>query len=89
MDHDKFWYLKRFNFLDAVSENEMAMLNNMVVDNEVKKKQPVYLAGDPSENLYFLKQGRVKISRIDESGKEFTLTLLEPGELLKTVLSAR
>ena len=81
MDHDKFWYLKRFNFLDAVSENEMAMLNNMVVDNEVKKKQPVYLAGDPSENLYFLKQGRVKISRIDESGKEFTLTLLEPGEL--------
>jgi CRP/FNR family cyclic AMP-dependent transcriptional regulator len=39
------------------------------------------MAGDPSENLYFLKEGRVKITRVDESGKEFTLTLLEPGEI--------
>ncbi len=56
-------------------------LNDVLVDNVVKKKQPIYLAGDHSDSLYFLKQGRVKISRIDESGKEFTLTLLEPGEI--------
>jgi CRP/FNR family transcriptional regulator len=81
MKLNKIWYLKQFNLLDALSEDEMMSLNELVVDNDVKKKQPIYLAGAPDENLYFLKKGRVKISRIDESGKEFTLTLLEPGEI--------
>ncbi len=81
MKQNKLWYLKRFNFLDTMTHEEMESLSEMVVTNEVKKKQPIYLAGDPSENLYFLKEGRVKITRIDESGKEFTLTLLEPGEI--------
>lgn len=81
MERNKLWYLKRFNFLDTMSEDDMRSLSQLLVDNEVKKKQPIYLAGDSSENLYFLKEGRVKITRIDESGKEFTLTLLEPGEI--------
>lgn len=81
MEQNKLWYLKRFNLLEALSEQEMMSLNDLVVDNDVKKRQPIYLAGDPGEKLYFLKKGRVKISRLDESGKEFTLTLLEPGEI--------
>ena len=81
MNRDKIWYLKQFNFLNTMSEEEMASLSSVLIDNKVRKKQPIYLAGDPGENLYFLKEGRVKISRIDQSGKEFTLTLLEPGEI--------
>ena len=81
MERDKLWYLKQFNFLETMTQEEMESLSEMVVDNQVKKKQPIFMAGDPSENLYFLKEGRVKITRVDESGKEFTLTLLEPGEI--------
>ena len=81
MERDKLWYLKQFNFLETMTQEEMESLSEMVVDNQVKKKQPIFMAGDPSENLYFLKVGRVKITRVDESGKEFTLTLLEPGEI--------
>ena len=81
MKQNKLWYLKNFNLLKTFSEKEMMSLNDVLIDNTVKKKQPIYLAGDPGENLYFLKEGRVKISMIDESGKEFTLTLLEPGEI--------
>ena len=47
----------------------------MVAENEIKKKQPIYLEGDTSENLYFLKEERVKIARVDESGKEITFNL--------------
>jgi len=64
-----------------MGQDEMENLSDHVVQDQIKKKQPVYLQGDPSENLYFLKEGRVKISRLDESGKEITLTLLEPGEI--------
>lgn len=81
MERDKLWYLKQFNLFNTMTPEDMESISEMVVDNQVKKKQPIYLAGDPSENLYFLKEGRVKITRMDESGKEFTLTLLEPGEI--------
>ena len=81
MKQSKLWYLKKFNLFENINQQEMEMIGKLVVDSTVGKKQPIYLAGDPSENLYFLKEGRVKISRIDESGKEITLTLLEPGEI--------
>jgi CRP/FNR family transcriptional regulator, cyclic AMP receptor protein len=81
MEKDKLWYLKNFNLFDTMGMEEMESISQMVAEDEIAKKQPVFLEGDPSENLYFLKKGRVKITRIDESGKEFTLTLLEPGEI--------
>lgn len=81
MKKSKLWYLKRFNLFDTIDHEEMKHLSDMMVDSKYGKKQPIYLAGDPSENLYLLKTGRVKISRVDESGKEITLTLLEPGEI--------
>lgn len=81
MERTKLWYLKKFNFFETMSEGDMEKVSQMVTDSYVKKKQPIFLPGDPSENLYLLKEGRVKITRIDESGKEFTLTLLEPGEI--------
>lgn len=81
MQKNKLWYLKRFNLFDTLNADEMESVSDMVVENQIGKKQPVYLEGDISEKLYFLKEGRVKITRVDESGKEITLTLLEPGEI--------
>ena len=81
MDRDKIWYLKKFNLLQTMNEEEMETMSEAVLEDEFKKKQPIYLQGDPSETLYFLKKGIVKLSRLDESGKEITLTLLEPGEI--------
>ncbi len=81
MEKDKLWYLKKFNLFDTMGMEEMESISQMVAESEISKKQPVYMEGDPSENLYFLKKGRVKITRIEESGKEFTLTLMEPGEI--------
>ncbi len=81
MDRDKIWYLKKFNLLQTMNDEEMKSMSETVLEDEVRKKQPIYLQGDPSETLYFLKKGLVKLSRLDESGKEITLTLLEPGEV--------
>ena len=46
-----------------------------------RKNEPIYLPGDPSDIVYLLKKGRVKISKVSEEGKEATLTILEPGEI--------
>ncbi|ODT46848.1 MAG: hypothetical protein ABS70_00185 [Nitrospira sp. SCN 59-13] len=48
---------------------------------EVKKRQPFYLPGDPSSNVYLLKRGRVKLANTAASGKEVTFDILGPGEV--------
>lgn len=40
----------------------------------------VYSAGEPSEGLYIVHKGRVKIYRLSESGKEQLVRILEPGD---------
>ncbi len=45
------------------------------------KRVVVYLPGDPGENLFFVHEGRIKISKITRDGREITLMYLGPGEV--------
>lgn len=47
--------------------------------DKIAKGNLIYLPGDPADTVYFLKQGRVKISRLSQDGKQVTLLLLESG----------
>jgi CRP-like cAMP-binding protein len=45
------------------------------------KKEIIFFPEEPSETLYFLKEGKIKITRVSEDGKSTTLQLLGPGEI--------
>jgi len=47
----------------------------------LRKRQVVYLPGDPGDAVHFILSGRVKISRVTRDGKELTLGYRAPGEL--------
>jgi CRP-like cAMP-binding protein len=78
---NKLWYLKHIRLFDGISPSEMQEMEKITRMEEVKKRQPLYLPGDPSSNVYLLKQGRVKIANTSPSGKEVTFEILEPGEV--------
>ncbi len=78
---NKVWYLKHIRLFDDLSPAEIQEMERITRMQEVKKRQPLYLPGDPSSNVYLLKQGRVKIASTAPSGKEITFDILEPGEV--------
>lgn len=80
-DKTKLWYLENFNFFEMMKKSEMMELDAMTSMQEVKKSQPIYFAEDPSQSIFFLKKGRVKLSRISPDGKEFIVALINPGEV--------
>lgn len=41
----------------------------------------VYFPEDPSDTLYFLKEGKVKIANYSDEGREIIKTILQPGEM--------
>jgi CRP-like cAMP-binding protein len=78
---NKLWYLKHIRLFDGLSQTEMQEMERITRMQAVKNRQPLYLPGDPSSNVYLLKQGRVKLASTAVSGKEVTFEILEPGEI--------
>jgi len=78
---NKLWYLKHIRLFEGISSSAMQAMEKITRMEEVKKRQPLYLPGDPSSSVYLLKKGRVKIANSAPSGKEVTFEILEPGEV--------
>ena len=79
--HSKVWYLQRFRLLDAMSPPQMQMVMKMTRMLEVKRGQRIYLEGDPSDQLFLLKVGVVKISTSVSDQQETILAFLYPGDI--------
>jgi len=55
---------------------------NITGNLEFKKGEIIFLAGDKIDKLYVINEGRVKISKISEDGKEQIIRILEPGDFM-------
>lgn len=47
---------------------------------EFKKKETVFSQGDPAKNVLYIQQGGVRLSVVNESGKEAVVAVLGPGD---------
>ncbi len=80
-EQSKLWYLENFNLFSDLTKEEMQQLSTITTMQEIEKSQPIYFAKEPSKSIYFLKRGRVKLTRTSPDGKEMILALVNPGEI--------
>ena len=81
MNHSALWYFERFGFLQGLSEAQQRQLAEETRMLDVKRGQTVYLPGDPSEHVYLVKTGAVKIVGRAPEGSEVILAVLAPGDV--------
>ncbi|MEH0155742.1 Crp/Fnr family transcriptional regulator [Limibacter armeniacum] len=81
MEKTKLWYFDNLSVLSVLSKDEKKWVSEHSVMSAFKRKELVYCAGDSSKSLYFLKEGKVKISRYSDGGKEIILDILSPGHI--------
>lgn len=77
----KIWYLENFNFFSELTLDHRTFICQNTVMKTVDKNDPVYFQEDYAHSIYFLKEGRIKISKFSEKGQEFLVTILNPGEI--------
>jgi len=77
----KIWYLQNFNLLAGMDESSMEMMDQKSTMKNSSKREIIYFPEERSDNIYMLKEGKVKISRVSEDGKKMTLQLIGPGEI--------
>jgi CRP/FNR family cyclic AMP-dependent transcriptional regulator len=61
--------------------DEIATFERIGRRAQFRKHAYCYFQGDPGDSIYVLRSGRVRLSRITDDGREFTLAFLKPGEL--------
>ena len=47
---------------------------------QVEPKQALFSQGDPADSIFYLQNGRAKITVVSQTGKEATITILAPGD---------
>lgn len=75
------WYLKKVPMLGDLGPELLGRLAEKVEMKEVRRRQVLYLPGDPGAAVYFVNGGRVKVSKVTRDGKELTLAYRGPGEV--------
>lgn len=80
-EKSKLWYLENFNLFSNLDKEKMMELNKLVKDSTADKNIPIYFASEPSKTIYFLKKGRVKISKYLSDGSEKIIAIINPGDI--------
>src|SRR5499425_314173 len=83
MQEDKrvLWYLKKVPLLSELAPDAVATVAETVEMKEIRRRQVIYLPGDPGSAVFLVNGGRVKVSKVTRDGKELTLAYRGPGEI--------
>ncbi len=77
----KLWHLENINLLKDLCDKELGKVEQMTTMKSHNKDQYIYFPDEPSSNVYFLKEGRIKLGSYSNDGKEITKAILNPGEV--------
>jgi CRP/FNR family cyclic AMP-dependent transcriptional regulator len=75
------WYMRKIPLLQDVSADTIQKMVKAAELREIRRRQVVYLPGDPGDAIYFVNGGRLKVSKVTRDGKELTLAYRVPGEI--------
>jgi CheY-like chemotaxis protein len=69
------------DFFDEIkNEDALEKLTDSKIMNRYKKKQRVYAEGNHPHSLYYLSSGKIRTYKINELGKELTISLYNAGD---------
>ena len=75
------WYLRKVPLLADLGPDAIARMAERVELREARRRDVIYLPGDPGRSLFFVHGGRVKVSKVTRDGKSLTLAYHGPAEL--------
>lgn len=77
----KVWYLNNFNFFSELSMGDRTFICQNTVMKSQSKGGTVYFQNDSANSVYFLKEGKINITRFTRTGEEILMAILEKGEI--------
>jgi CRP/FNR family transcriptional regulator len=74
-------YNPRVQIFSGLGPEEMSHITAQARSLRKARGEFIYTPGDRADFVYILKQGRIKLSVLAESGKEIAIDIIQPGEI--------
>jgi CRP/FNR family transcriptional regulator len=71
----------RLQLFDGLAPGVMSEITAAARSLRKERGEFVYTPGDRAETVFVLKKGRIKLSVLSESGKEFAIDIFQPGDI--------
>lgn len=72
--------LKKFPLFDSLQDTELDKIARLLIRRALVDRMIVFMQGEPLEYVYFICEGKVKIYRTDEQGREQIVNVLQEGD---------
>src|SRR3972149_5669547 len=80
-DRTKLWYLRNIAAFSNLNDEEVRMIDQYSIMRDIKKGETLYLQGSGDKQIYILKKGVVKITRLTPQGREIILDIFKEGSI--------
>jgi CRP/FNR family transcriptional regulator len=74
-------HYQRVQIFSGLDPDEMTRIAAYARSLRRARGEFIYMPGDRADHVYILRQGRVKLSVLSESGKEIAIDVIQPGEI--------
>ncbi|MHB8918198.1 MAG: Crp/Fnr family transcriptional regulator [Desulfocucumaceae bacterium] len=83
---DYFQYLRKIHLFSFLNDDQLAEIDGLIMERTYNRSRIIFVEGEPGEAVFFLKSGRIKISKQSEDGREQILHFIHPGEIFAEVI---
>ncbi len=77
----KFQIIKGIPIFSSLTEKELKEIESLFNEEVVKKDEYIFWEGDPSNWLYVVSEGKVRVLKQSASGKDIILEIISSGDL--------
>lgn len=77
----KGWFLRQTPLLADVPERELELLEQVAEGVEVRRRHSIWEPGQAANHVYFVRGGIVKVSKVNDEGRELTLHFFTRDQL--------
>lgn len=84
MEKDKLWYLSKISIFETLPAEDLEEIDRMAPMthfNAVSKGTMVQTPGTEQDGLFFVKEGKLRLYKINSDGKQFTVGILGKGNM--------
>ncbi len=81
MKTNDIWYFENVDLYEMLCPHKLQSHQSTHQFHHYKKSQFIYFQDQPSDHIYMIASGRVKIGSYSTQGKEITKTILSKGEI--------
>ncbi len=73
--------LEQVEIFEPVDRATLARVAQQATSREFGPKEAIYSPGDANDHVFFIAEGKVKLHKVSNTGREFVLGILQPGDM--------